>query len=99
MRRRIYRIGTLIGLSALAVPALVYVVGRALVGPYEGPLGLLGLIGHIYSDASLGHLSAWFLLLSPALILMVWYWVARVLRTRVFHGPRGDDLPQHRESP
>ena len=61
MRRRIYRIGTLIGLSMLAVPALIYVVGRALVGPYEGPLGLLGLIGHIYSDASLGHLSAWFL--------------------------------------
>ncbi len=93
MRHRMYRIGTLIGLSALAVPVLIYVVGRALVGPYEGPLGLLGLIGHIYSDASLGDLSAWFLLLSPALTLLVWYWVARILRSRLFGGLRGDDLP------
>jgi hypothetical protein len=75
-----YRIGTLIGLSALAVPVLIYVVGRALVGPYQGPLGLLGLIGHIYSDASLGDLSAWFLLMSPVLTLLVWYWVGRLLR-------------------
>ncbi|MEE9135436.1 MAG: hypothetical protein V3U00_01825 [Gammaproteobacteria bacterium] len=99
MRHRIYRIGTLLGLSALVVPVLIYVAGRALVGPYEGPLGLLGLIGHIYSDASLGQVSAWFLLLSPALILLVWYWVAHLGRTRLFHRLRGDDLPQRRESP
>ncbi len=93
MRHRIYRIGTLLGLSALVVPVLIYVAGRALVGPYEGPLGMLGLIGHIYSDASLGQVSAWFLLLSPALILLVWYWVARVLCTRLFRRLRGHDLP------
>ena len=84
LRHQIYRIATLIGFSALAVPALIYVVGRAVVGPYEGPLGLLGLIGNIYADASLGRVSAWFLLLSPLLVVLVWYGVAWLRRSRLF---------------
>ena len=84
MRHQIYRIATLIGLSALSVPVLVYVFGRGLVGPYKGPLGLLGLIGNIYADALLGRVSAWFLLLSPLLVVLVWYGVAWLHRTRMF---------------
>ena len=85
MRHPIYRIATLISLSALTVPAIIYVIGRALVGPYQGPLGLLGLIGNIYADALHGHVSAWFLLLSPLLIVLVWYGLAWLRRTPLFH--------------
>ena len=85
MKHPIYRIATLIGLSAITVPAVVYVVGRALVGPYQGPLGLLGLIVNIYTDALHGRVSAWFLLLSPLLIVLVWYGWAWLCHTRLFH--------------
>ena len=75
----------LISLSALIVPAGIYVIGRALVGPYQGPLGLLGLIGNIYTDALHGRVSAWFLLLSPLLIVLVWYGLAWLRRTSLFY--------------
>ena len=56
----------------IAVPALVYLAGGLIVGPYEGEGGLLEMMRKIYVDAMTGHLSAWLLLLAPLLLALIW---------------------------
>ena len=69
-------------LSIVAVPVLVFIAGRLLAGPYEGKFGLLGLMGNIYKDAATGHAGAWFILLSPLLIIALWWGSFALFRKR-----------------
>ncbi len=86
VRGKFSRFAIVLAISALIVPILIYIIGRALTGPYEGTLGLLGLIGDIYGDALTGSPSAWFLLLSPVLAVLVWFGVALLRRMPLFYG-------------
>jgi hypothetical protein len=59
-------------LCVVGVPVAIYAVGTAIVGPYEGDSGLLGLMTTIYGDAIRGTISAWLVLLGPALLVLIW---------------------------
>ena len=59
-------------LCLVGVPFIIYLTGNAIVGPYEGESGILGLMGHIYSDAISGSAKAWLVLLGPALLVLIW---------------------------
>jgi hypothetical protein len=63
-------------LCLLGVPLLIFLAGGAIVGPYEGEQGLLGLMRVLYGDAITGHLSVIILLFSPLLIIGIWYGVS-----------------------
>jgi hypothetical protein len=67
-------------LCVIAMPLLIYMVGTILVGPYEGEFGLLGLIGSLYGDALTGTPSAWLVLLSPCLLILIWMLSMRIGR-------------------
>jgi predicted Na+-dependent transporter len=66
--------------SFILLPLIVYVVGRIVVGDYEGSSGLLGFVGSIYADAARGRWVAWALLGSPALCVATWAIVWRIRR-------------------
>ena len=61
----------MICVGLLAVPMAVYWVGQQIVGEYASDAGLIGLIGHIWSDLTALRLGAWGLVLSPYLIVML----------------------------
>jgi hypothetical protein len=72
---------SLLGLAltgGLVLPIASYVVGKRVIGAYEGKLGLSDYLDSIYGAAGRGEPLAWFLLLSPALIALVWYLVIRL---------------------
>jgi hypothetical protein len=72
---------SLLGLAltgGLVLPIASYVVGKRVIGAYEGKLGLSDYLDSVYGAAGRGELLAWFLLLSPALIALVWYLVIRL---------------------
>lgn len=69
----------LCGLGLL--PVLVYVVGEAVVGPYQGRAGLASFLGSIYADLVRFELGAWILVTTPSLIVATWYG-AMTLRRR-----------------
>jgi len=58
-------------LGLLAVPIAVYWVGQQVVGEYASEEGLVGLIGHIWSDLAALRFGAWLLVLSPYLIVVL----------------------------
>ena len=58
-------------IGLVPVPIAVYFVGQAVVGPYEGDGGLIGLIGQIGADLLRLRLAAWTLVLSPYLIVQL----------------------------
>lgn len=60
-------------LSILTIPVAIFLFGRLLAGPYEGKFGLLGLMGNIYRDAILGNAGAWLILLSPLILIAIWW--------------------------
>ena len=64
----------------IIVPVLIYIGGSLLVGPYEGDGGLIGMMGKIYVDALTLQLSAWVLLLSPLLLVLIWRLCFRLQR-------------------
>jgi hypothetical protein len=72
MNYRIRRWIVLMVACLLLVPILIYLSGWLLVGPYEGESGLFGLVTSIYGDALTGSLSAWFLLFSPIVLVLIW---------------------------
>jgi H+/Cl- antiporter ClcA len=63
--------------GGLLLPIAGYLGGKSLIGAYEGKAGLAGYLASIYSGAGRGDLLAWWLLLSPTLILLVWYLIVR----------------------
>jgi hypothetical protein len=73
LRKRIVTVVShlLCGLGLL--PVLVYVVGEAVVGPYEGIAGLASFLGSIYGDLLRFKPGAWILVTTPSLIVGVWY--------------------------
>jgi hypothetical protein len=78
--RRYLITGTLLLLAGIyLLPLAIYMVGQLLAGPYEGS-GVVGYIGSIYRAALDGKLAAWSLILSPALIVIVWSGVFRLRR-------------------
>lgn len=76
-----------LGLSALLVPALIYISGRIFAGPYEGDFGVLGLYAVFFRDLIRLRGTAWFLLLSPLLFFLAWQ-IALYSRRL---GTRGDE--------
>ncbi len=76
---------TLAGLAlagGLVLPIASYMAGKRVIGAYEGKLGLSDYLDSIYGAAGRGEFLAWWLLLSPALIALVWYLVIRWGRER-----------------
>ena len=67
-------------LCLVGVPVIIYLTGNTIVGPYEGESGMLGLMGHIYSDAISGSAAAWLVLMGPALLVLIWSTAAKLLR-------------------
>jgi hypothetical protein len=70
----------------ITVPALIYLVGGLIVGPYEGEGGLSQMMGTIYVDAMTGHLSAWLLLLAPLLLALIWKACNKLRRIALSYG-------------
>ena len=68
--------------GGLALPIAGYMAGKRLIGAYEGKLGLSDYLSSIYAAAGRGDLLAWWLLLAPALIAIIWYLIIRVGRQR-----------------
>ncbi len=64
--------------GGLVLPIASYMAGKRLIGAYEGKLGLTDYLGSIYDAAGRGELLAWWLLLAPALIALLWYLLVRV---------------------
>jgi hypothetical protein len=60
------------------VPLGVFLFGMLMAGRYAGEFGIFGLAGKIYGDLLTFELTAWFLVLSPALIYVIWRIVARL---------------------
>lgn len=73
LRKRIVTVVShlLCGLGLL--PVLVYVVGEAVVGPYQGTAGLGSFLGSIYGDLLKFKPGAWILVTTPSLIVGIWY--------------------------
>ena len=61
-------------LSIVVAPAIVFNAGFLLVGDYEGDSGFLGAI---YAAAMSGSMSAWTVLLSPILAVVIWLTVIK----------------------
>jgi hypothetical protein len=66
--------------GGLMLPIAGYMAGKRLIGAYEGKLGLSDYLSSIYAAAGRGDVLAWWLLLTPALIAIVWYLVIRLGR-------------------
>lgn len=66
--------------GVLIVPIAGYMAGKRLIGAYEGKLGLSDYLDSIYAAAARGEVLAWWLLLAPALIAIVWYFIIRLGR-------------------
>ncbi len=64
--------------GGLVLPVAAYVGGKRLIGPYEGKLGLSDYLGSVYAAAGRGELLAWWLLLSPLLVALVWILLLRL---------------------
>lgn len=71
-RRRALIVLALLAAGALLVPALAYLVGASLVGPYEGERGFAGYLGTILAAAWRGDSTALILVLSPVCLVAVW---------------------------
>lgn len=67
-------------LCVIAAPAAIFLLGSALIGPYEGASGMIGLMQHIYSDALAGEPAAWLVLLAPCLLILIWSISFRISR-------------------
>lgn len=78
MRRQTKTFAILGIAGIILMPVLVYAVGRAFAGPYEGEGGLAGFLLSIYAGLGQGSLAAWILTLAPALLAGSW-WLATEL--------------------
>jgi hypothetical protein len=68
----------LIAFGLFALPAMIYAVGQAVIGPYEA--GLTGLYEAIADGLLRRHVFTWLMVLSPYLtiqIFRVWFHLRR----------------------
>jgi hypothetical protein len=65
----------------LMLPVLAYVLGRQVIGPYEGSRGLASYVGSIYSAVGQGQPLAIAMVFAPALLLGIWALQAYLRRT------------------
>lgn len=63
------------------LPALIYLVGVIIIGPYEGDGGIGGLYGSLLRALGEPQAAAWLLILSP-------YAVVQLLRAALLLRPR-----------
>ena len=59
-------------LGWLVLPVLAYLLGRQLIGPYEGSRGLSTYVGSIFSAVAQGQPLAIVMVIAPALLLGIW---------------------------
>ena len=76
--RSLLALVTLALAGGLLLPVASYVAGKRLIGAYEGKLGLSDYLSSVYAAAGRGEPLAWWLLLAPTLILVVWCLVLRL---------------------
>ncbi|MGD8340036.1 MAG: hypothetical protein PVH89_04605 [Gammaproteobacteria bacterium] len=67
----------LIAFGLICLPGMVFFVGQQIIGEYE--LGILGLYEAMADALASGSSAAWFLVLSPLLVVELWRF-ARWLR-------------------
>jgi hypothetical protein len=75
--------------GGLMLPIAGYLIGKRVIGAYEGKLGLRDYLSSIYEAAGHGEVLAWWLLLAPAMIAALWYVVIR--SGRRLTGARDED--------
>ncbi|UCG73501.1 MAG: hypothetical protein JSV45_03775 [Chromatiales bacterium] len=80
LRRTLYTIVLVVVGGAVLAPVAVYLFGVNLIAPYAGEGGALGFLGSVYGDALQGRAAAWALLLSPAVFVLTWWAVFRLMR-------------------
>lgn len=81
MKTRLLSLLALLGLAltgGLVLPVASYMAGKRVIGAYEGKLGLSDYLASVYAAAGRGEVLAWWLLLAPALIAVVWYLIVRL---------------------
>ena len=61
--------------GGLVLPISGYVAGKRWIGAYEGKLGLSDYLGSVYAAVGRGEFLAWWLLLTPTLLTILWYLV------------------------
>ena len=61
-----------LALSIVLAPIILFNSGFLLVGDYAGDRGFLGFLTTIYGAAMAGTFSAWFVLLAPFALLLIW---------------------------
>lgn len=71
---------TLLAVGTLALPVGIYWVGQIVIGGYESDAGVAGLIGSIWDDLGRGSVVAWFLVLSPYVVIQLLRVAIRLLR-------------------
>lgn len=64
--------------GGLVLPVAGYMAGKRLIGAYEGKLGLTDYLSSVYAAAGRGEILAWWLVLTPALVAILWYLVLRL---------------------
>jgi len=72
----------LLAFGLICLPALIYLVGQQIVGPYDD--GMLGLYEAIGNALIAGNLFAWLLVFSPYLtivLIRLGLWLRRQRRT------------------
>jgi len=79
-KKTLLRSGTLLVIGAVLIPVIAYLVGGAIVGPYEGNGGLAGYLGTIYQSTWHGERAALMLILAPLLVVAAWMTALWLLR-------------------
>jgi hypothetical protein len=74
-----------LGIGLFVVPALIYTVGAALLGPYDKDAGLAAFYGNFFADLAEPSGRAWIITLAPLGLVY--------LLRAVFLGPRSPVSP------
>lgn len=86
-RRLLWSLGALLLFGLLLLPALIYAGGLMLLGGFEGA-SLPGQYASLYRALGHAHLSAWLVVLGPALLMLLG-------RALVFWWRRSSELAPH----
>jgi hypothetical protein len=80
LRKRLTNLLALFVTGAAIIPVGGYLIGRYVIGPYEGENGLAGYLGSIYLAAWQGEKAALVLILAPMLVVGIWLIGLRLFR-------------------